>query len=152
MDINNLKNLPREDLVKLAAQYGVPVHHKAKPEKIIRDIGEAISTQAKPKVAEAKPEAPKKVVVIQTEDDVRASINHVLAKEGYLIKFNGDDTVTFRYKGAEECIHLSSSPLKIKRVAEDVAKGARRIMALTQEFDATNPNAVSQYTKTVLSV
>jgi hypothetical protein len=124
MNWDELKSRSVEDLRKLAGQYGIPTHHRQKAETIAKLIVEYVMN--KPKTEELKqPEQPKKPdLYVNTEEEVRQACKDQFDKPGFLASFPGDDTATFRYKGAEECIHLSSSLTSIKVVARKVGRGA----------------------------
>lgn len=140
MNYSELVSRPVADLRLLAAQYGIKTHHKAKAETIAKLIVEHIS---KPKAemlhpAEVKSQEPPPV---HTEEAVRAKLKTLAEKQGFTMEFPGDDTVIFKYRGAEESVHLSTIMRVIVNKAQNVSMGARNPRAI--KGDQTNPTVNS---------
>ena len=125
MNYDELKSRDIKDLRKLAAQYGIKTHPRHKPETVAKLIVEHIT--AKPHgqdqmkhVAELTKEPAK----INTEDEIKDAIKHLLEKPHFTITFPGDDTWIAKCRGAEESGHMSV-PLRVLRSkCEGVARGA----------------------------
>lgn len=131
MDFNELKSRPIADLRLLAAKYSIKTGPRSKVETIAKLIVEHITAPVKTsEQLKHVAELPKSPMVVHTEEQVRQAIAAYLAKDGYLATFPGDDTVIFRYKGAEESIHLSSALRVIKMKAETVSRGARKAITV----------------------
>lgn len=152
MNFHDLKNKPREELVELASKTGVPVHHKHKSETIAENI---INKVAQPLMQPEKQDTVvvEKVLVWQTEEDVRALVSKIIAgKPEFQMVFDSDN-VTFRYRGKNDCVNLSSLPRVIKMKAESVAKGA----LMPRGYNAADfggkvtSKANNAYTNTVLA-
>lgn len=116
---------PIEELRVLAAQHNIKTHPRQKVETIAKALIEHLT--AKPVKAQPKVEAPKALLVVHTEEQVRELLAALLAKDSFTADFPGDNTVTFKCRGAEECIHLSSTANRIKSRATIVARGALRM-------------------------
>lgn len=127
MNFDELKSRPVEDLRLLAAQYGIKTHHRAKAETIAKLIVEHATTPVKPSVDAMKhpAEQTKAPPPVNTQDAVLAAVNHLVTKPGFTATFPGDDTVVFKYKGAEESVHLSTIMRVIRTRAQFVAEGAK---------------------------
>lgn len=127
MDFNELASRPLADLRTLAAQYGIPTHHRAKAETVARLIMEKVSQPPKvERTLEQAPQPVKSIPVMHTEDDVRKAIAAFTGKDGFIAQFLPDGTWFFAYRGAEESGHMSV-PLRVIRMkAESIAKGSRK--------------------------
>ena len=141
MNWEELKSRPVPDLRKLAAQYGIPTHHRQKAETIAKLIVEYVMN--KPKTEDIKqPEAVQKPELhINTEQDVRDACKGLFEKPGFTALFPGDNTVIFKCRGAEESIHLSASMQTIKLKATTVSRGAMNPRGLKD--NPLNPTANS---------
>lgn len=124
MNIDELKSRDIKELRTLAAQYSIPTHHRMKAETIAKLIVEHVTVKPHGQDMKHAAEKSKKPMIINTEEQVREAIASYLRKEGYTATFPGDDTAIFKYKGAEESIHLSTELRWIKIKAETVARGA----------------------------
>ena len=124
MNWDELKQRTVSDLRKLAAQYGIPTHHRQKAETIAKLIVEYVMN--KPKTEDIKQQEPvqKPDLHINTENEVRDACKTLLEKPGFTVLFPGDDTVIFKCRGAEESIHLSSALQTIKMKATSVSRGS----------------------------
>jgi hypothetical protein len=126
--IPNYEELKQMDIVKLreiAKAHNVPVHHASGAEKIAKAIMEKFFEDAKPKAVEeqhplVKPTQP---VFHNTEEEVRTAVESITSKEGYSVNFPGDNTVIFKFKGAEESCNLDIPLRVIKQKAQNVARG-----------------------------
>lgn len=132
MNYEELKSRDIKDLRVLAAQYSIKTHPKHKAETIAKLIVEHV--QAKPKATEAMKhpaEQPvKAALVIHTQEEVDQIVAPFAKKDGFQSIYPGDDTVIFKYKGAEESLHLSTSLRTIRMKAESVSKGARKMFTV----------------------
>lgn len=119
--MDDLANKSREELVEIAKNLNIKVHHKAKEDTIIKQIMQ----QNGSRVEDAKKPKPKKgETVFHSEDEVREVLKPYIAKEGYNVIFNHvDNTVHLSYKGSEECLNLSVPMRLIERRAAHVARG-----------------------------
>lgn len=152
--LENLKAMNRDELVKFADTQGVRVHHKAKPETIIKQIIDAVSHPIPPaqESVDARLMAQKEPV-FNTPALLEQAISHITTKypDFKIVYSEENKVVTFSYKGSEEC-HNMSVPLSwLKDRARLVSRG--RIAPLGRpEFDSLN-SAIGRnaYTNTVLA-
>lgn len=127
MNYAELVSRDPKELRILAAKYGIRTHHKFTADKLAKLIVEHIT--AKPVQTESMKhmaEAPKAPSLVHTEEEVLDVIKAYAAKEGFQVKFPGDDTWIFKCRGAEESGHMSCLLRIIKMKAESVSKGARK--------------------------
>lgn len=158
MDFNtlkeNMKKMSREELVKFADTQGVQVHWKAKPETIIKQVMDKVSTPPKPVVKEeAKSTAPKEAV-FNTRDQVEAALAHIKEKQPAFetIYSDEDKVVTFRCKGAENCMNMSVPLQWMVKQAQLVSRGRLVPMGLNEHFESLNSaSGKNAYTNTVLA-
>ena len=127
MNFDALKNKSVEELRTLAVQCGLEPHHRMKAETLVKMIIDHATNPPKPEELKHPAEKVKLPTVIHTEEEVRELVKQYAEKEGYQVTFPGDDTVIFKYKGAEDSCHLSSTPRNIKMRAETVSHGERKI-------------------------
>lgn len=165
ININNLKDLTPDQLRETAGKLGLQVHWKAKPETIIKQIADKAFAPTMPKAAEDAEfvgmPLPNKPAVYTTQDELEKSLAKV--KEAVpafeTIYSEPDDTgenrvVTYRCKGAEECLNLST-PLRILlNKANHIKRG--RVAPIGHEssqFDSQwNPvSGKNAYTNSVLA-
>jgi len=159
MDIGNLKNLSRDELVQLAVKQGVQIHWKAKPETIIKAIVDKVSSPPPAPIKEAAMEHPAERAALPKHDnkpeDVERVIEEIKARvPEFTSTYNlEENTWHFRCKGAEECGNLAIPLRIIKERALTVSRGRVSLMGLNQHFNdpgtATGKNA---YTNTILSL
>lgn len=147
MNFEELKSRPLADLRILAAKYGIKTHHKAKAETVAKLIVEHITAPVKPLADAMKHPAeqqPKPPAPIHTEEAVRTAIKTALEKQGFTATFHGDDTATFRCRGAEESVHLSTVMRRIVMIANSVSVGARnpRILRDSQTNSTVNSGTI----------
>lgn len=142
MNFEELKSRELPDLRKLAAQYGIPTHHRQKAETIAKMIVEHLMNKPKEDPMKHPAEQPDKPPThICTEDEVRAACAKSLEKTGFTITFPGDETVIFKCRGAEESIHLSTVLRVIKSKAEGVSLGARNLRGFNDKPTNSTPNS-----------
>lgn len=163
MNFENLKKLSRDELVVLAMKQGLPKpHHKTKPESIIKVIMDSVEHPAIPKREELKL-APKPDPVFATKEEVEAAIADIKARVPEFQSIYDDESrcVTFRCKGAEDCISLSV-PIKanpkfpmglcIYNKAKMVSRGRLAPRAHSYEhFDRGVAGGTNAYTNLVLA-
>ncbi len=118
---DELKAMDREKLLEYARVSGVKVHPRSKDDTLRRVITEQLSArQMKTQTVE---EAPKpKPEYKNTPEDVLEAVGSLKDKEGYEIKFPGDNTVIFTYRGISESCNLSIPLEIIKRQAQMAAR------------------------------
>lgn len=154
-DYNKLKDLPREQLVKLALEHNINPHHKAKPETIIKAILEKVM---EPKQQNMQHVAEKlvKPTFHNTEEDVEAAIAKIkerlpMFQSIYATEEDGSRNVTFRCKGAEECVNLAVPMRVILQKASNVSVGKRSLHAAPGEWDNGVGKGKNAYTETVIA-
>lgn len=152
MELSRIKDMSRDDLLKLAVAQGCQVHPQSKKETIVESILEAVLASQKPKeqsmqhVAE-KPVAP---VICNSSEDIERTIASIKERQpAFEALYNESErTWHFRCKGAEECGNFDIPLRIIRRCAEMVARGRVAPLGLTKEFsDISDPR---HYTNTVL--
>lgn len=160
VNLNNLRDLPIEDLRVIAAQHNIPVHHKHAKESLVDMIINKVTTPppAQPqKEMQHKGEHPMKPVHNNTPLDVEEAIARIKAKcqeKGYEFKSDYDleeGTWTFNCLGAEECGNLAIPLRIIREKAEHISKGARRPRAHDQREWGSISNGKNSYTNTILA-
>lgn len=150
IDIQSIRDLPLEQLRMLAAQHNIPVHHRTGADKIADLIINAITHPMVEQAAQQpEPTKQQQKMILQNEEATRKIIAPFM-KDGFDVKFPGDDTVIMTYNGAQESIHLSSSPTRIAECARSVSRGARKPFVMNKHFGDMPTNALSAYTSTVL--
>lgn len=120
-----LQAKPEAELREIADKLKIKLHHKAGPDSIIEKIvAQPIAYQrdAMKHVAE-KVAAP---VFDNTEEEILEAIRP-FRKEGFDIKFPGDGTWIFSYKGREESGNMHIPLRVIRGKAENVSRGALRL-------------------------
>lgn len=144
MNFDELKSRDIKELRKLAAQYGIKTGPRSKADSIAKKIFEFVANP--PKVEATKHPAEQKApepTSINTEDQVREAVKLCLEKPTFIAEFPGDNTVIFRYRGAEESIHLSTVLRVIKSKAEGVARGATALRGLKDNpLNATSNSGI----------
>lgn len=159
MNFDNLKKLSREQLVEVAGKQGIPVHHKAKPETIIKQILDHTLVPQKPQVAaEAEYIDPRlksvKEPIYNTKEQVEAMLSKIRATKPEFESHYDDEarSVTFRYKGAEDCHNLSVPLHWLKVKADIVARGRIAPMGHdTREWGSIHAQGPNAYTNTILA-
>lgn len=155
MNFNNLKSLSREQLVELAGKQGLSVHHKAKPETIIKQIMDNALVPQKPQVAEeyADPRLKsERQPVFNTQEQVEAALAPIKAQQPAFETIYAGQTVTFRCRGAEECHNLSTPLHWLVKRANLIKVGARRpIGHRPEDFTHGQSTGKSAYTNVVLA-
>jgi hypothetical protein len=112
----------REELVKIAQDLNIKVHHKARPETIINQITEyAQPKRDKMQHVAATPVAP---VYNNTPEDIRTACQAFIDK-GVEVTFPDDGTWIAKYKGAEESGNCAIPLRVIKMKIQSVAQGKR---------------------------
>ena len=157
INLDKLRELPRDELVKLAATQGVQVHWKAKEDTIIKAIVDKVTAQP-PAVTpeEMKHVAQKPVAAVHnnTPADVEIAIADIKAKkpEFQSIYDKVDNTWYFKYKGAEECGNLAIPLRIIVDKARMVSRGRIAPLGMNHHFnDSGNAQGNSAYTNTILA-
>lgn len=153
--IDNLRSMSREELVKLAVSQGVQrIHHKAKPETIIKQILESV--QAKPVVEEKHKAQEPKIAVFHSKEDFEKILQPLKARAPAL-EWTFDDgedetdkTITLRCKGAEDCFNMSVGLRWFKVRANIVAQG-RGVLRGHDSFEKGNAVGKNAYTNVVLA-
>lgn len=146
-----LKDLSQPELRKLAVEQGLSPHWKAKSETIIQMIMNSVTAQPVQTIEKPRVE---KEVFNNTPQQVEAAIAHIKAKKPeFMSEYNQEDnTVHFRYKGAEECLNLAQ-PIKIILArAMITSRGRIALLSLNEHFEkvvSNNPN--NTYTSNVLT-
>ena len=130
MDFDALKNKSKEELRTLAVQCGLEPHPRMKEETLIKMIIDSAANPKPPEDLKHPAERKKEPEAIHTEEEVRELVKQFAAKDGYQLTFPGDDTVIFKYKGAEDSCHLSSTLRNIKMRAESVSNGERKMRTI----------------------
>lgn len=153
MNFDNLKTLSPDQLRELAGKQGLKVHHKAKPETIIKQIIESALKPATPAEMQHVAEKPQQPVHHNTPDDVEAAIADIKAKiPQFESRYDLDEnTWYFKCKGAEECGNLAIPMRIIKLKAASVSRGRIALMGLDGHFDRGNAGGNSAYTNSVLA-
>lgn len=161
IDIDRLNSLPREELVQLAHESGIRVHHKAKAETIVKQIVDKVFAPA-PLVAKeqsmehvaAKPTAS---VYHNTPEDVELALDALKKNERFQSRYDlTENTWHFSWVSAsgrtmrEECGNLDIPLRVIKMKAQSIAKGPL-LLRSKQDFSViTDPNRPDAYTNTVM--
>jgi len=123
MNFDELKSRDVKDLRKLAAQYGIRVGGRAKPETIAKMIVEFIQNKPKQEMQHPAEKPAIQEAQLNTEEAVRHALGDLLNKPGFFAIFE-NNTWWFKYKGAEECGHMSVPLRLIKTKAMQVSRGA----------------------------
>lgn len=152
-NLDNLRTLSRDQLAEIARQSGVRVHHKAKPETIIKQITDKVFLP--PKV-EQKHEAEKPMAPVfhHTQEDIEEALKDIKARiPDFISEYNvSENTVHFRCRGAEECLNLSIPMRVIKMKASNISRGRLVLRGHAPEsFDRGNAVGKSSYTNVVLA-
>lgn len=153
MNFDNLKSMSREELVSLAIKQGLSPHHKAKPETIIKQIIDKVSTpQATPAEYVDPRLMQKKEPKFNTEEDVERAVADIKAKvRDFVTEYNHEErTVTFKCRGREECHNLSVPLHWLKKCASLASQGKISPMG-RPEFDSMNASGKNAYTNAVLA-
>jgi hypothetical protein len=153
MRFDNLKELPREQLVILAAKQGLSVHHKAKPETIIKQIMDNLTPQ-KPQVSQEKDVAKEKKEVKNTETQIVALLEEAKQRQPKLEwEINAEErTFHARCAGAEACFNWDQPLTVIQRhLTLHVLRGAMRPRAINEHFDQLHNSPKNAYTGNVLT-
>lgn len=123
-----------EELREIADKLKIKVHHKAGAESIIGQIVSqpiAYQRDAMKHVAE-KQEPP---TFDNTEEQILDAIKSFTDK-GLEVKFPGDGTWYFNFKGREECGNMQIPLRVIKSKAENVSRGALRLKKMLFDGEA----------------
>jgi len=122
-----LSKMNRDQLLEFAGKADIKVHPRSKDETIRRVIVEQLASRqmntqpAREGWEEPKPKNPAPVFK-NTPEEVLEALGPLANKEGFDIKFPGDNTVIFTYRGISESCNLSIPMHVIKRQAESAAK------------------------------
>lgn len=120
-----LAGKPVEELREIADKLKIKLHHKAGPDNIIEKIvAQPIAYQRDAMKHVADQVAPP--TFDNTEEQILDAIKPYL-KEGFDVKFPGDGTWIFKYKGREESGNMHIPLRVIKGKAENVSRGALRL-------------------------
>ena len=150
MNFDNLKTMSREQLVQLANTQGVPVHHKAKPETIIKAIMDKTLTPQQTQSLQHAAEKPVAPVVKHTAEEVEAAIASIKARVPAFQASYTEDNWHFKCNGVEEVGNLAIPLRVIVMKAGNVSKGRRVMRRLSDFGDIVNsPN--NAYTNSVLA-
>ena len=146
--IANLKNLNKNELLKIAAQHGCLVDKRHSEDTIIQEIISKV--EAKPMRSK---EIKESVEILEPQyssvDEVESAIAHIKerAPEFKATYDENDRTVHFKCRGAEECHNLSVPLKKLVARAEVVSRGAISLR-VRPEFER---GAYKGYADTVLA-
>jgi hypothetical protein len=150
MNFNALKDLSREQLVELAGKQGLSVHHKAKPETIVKQIMDNTLVQQTPHNMQHPAEKVVAPVVKFTPEQVEEAIASIKARVPAFQSSYTEDNWHFKCNGAEEVGNLAIPLRVIVMKAGNVSKGRRMMRRLTDFGDINNsPN--NAYTNSVLT-
>lgn len=129
MNLNDLQNMPLEDIRALAQKMGVRYHHSAKSGKIAQAIIDQTLAVKPPQTDMQHPaEKPQEAPRAFTPDEVLEAIKHITtAKPDFKAVFPGDGSWIFSYKGAEESGNLAIPLREITLKAGTVSRGALRL-------------------------
>lgn len=122
-----------DELREIAAKLKIKVHHKAGAESIIGQIVAqpvAYQRDAMEHVA-TTPLAP---TFDNSEEEVLSAVQSYIDK-GLVVKFPGDSTWHFSFKGREECGNMQIPLRIIKNKAENVSRGALRVKMMNFDGD-----------------
>ena len=124
MDIQALEKMPKTELVNLAREAGIPCDGRTAQNAIIAALVAKVSEVATPvQNVNAEQEPPKRNRVFFSS---REEIEAITPKNVEII-WHGDDTLTAKGNGVEECMTQHQSIEVIKRRMRDMAKGAFKI-------------------------
>lgn len=166
MDFNQLKALPREQLVATAHKLQLQVHHKAKPETIAKQIWEKTypnvtakkqdDTYTDPRLIPAKEDV---YLTVEQVEDAVAPIKKEQPKfetayfdlDGFPVK-NSEDArlVKFTCLGAEEMLNMTTAQRIMRQRASLMKRGKIALMAHREHFDRGVAQGNSAYTNNVL--
>lgn len=120
----DLSTKTREELVEIAKNLKISVHHKAKPETIINQINQQQDSLKAAAVAKSE-EVVDNDAHYHTEDEIRTALKSFLDKDGAEIRFHKDKSFTVEYRKASECFNMSV-PLRVlsMKVMSGVARGS----------------------------
>ncbi len=127
MNLENLKNMPLEDIRALATKMNVKWHPRSKAETIAAAIVDQTLNVKPPQDREMqhKAEKPQEAPEPFTEDEIKEAIKPYTDK-GLNAVFPGDGTWIFSFKGAEESGNMAIPLREIKSKAASVSRGALR--------------------------
>lgn len=155
MTIDNLQAMTREQLVDLASKQGLRVHHKAKPETIIKQLLDQLATVQTDQIIQhikgKENSRPPKPVHQHTPDQVEMAITHIKQnKPAFTSKYDGD-VFHFRCLGAEESGNINQSMNMLVQIASSVARGRRALVTPNQRFDDLGAAGDNAYTNVVIA-
>lgn len=152
MLIDNLKKMSLDELKAFAASQGIHHHHAAGIEKIMQAIVDQLGQPQVNDIVDPRKLAPKEPVW-NTKEQVEAAIAPIRDKNPAFeaIYDDVDRTVTFRCKGAEDCLNMSVPLHWLRQKAQVVSRGRMALMGLNQHFDQLNASGANAYTNTVLA-
>lgn len=149
--IEDMQGMEPDELRELAAKLNVTVHHRAGKPTLIAAIAEKMAEDQKSKqptverVVEEIPELSYGDVL--ENKSIKAIMD---AKPEFQVRYDDEDNcITFRYKGAEECINLGSKMKHIVQKAQNVARGSLRLRAYG-ESEGFDSSVGKGYAKNVL--
>jgi hypothetical protein len=153
MNFDNLKKMSPEQLREIAGKQGLKVHHKAKPETVIKQIMEAALTPQQAPVMHHVAEESIAPVDHNTPEEVEAAIAHIKARQpAFESKYDlRENTWHFACNGALECGNLDIPLRVIVTKANTISRGRLAPRGLTHEFDSINAGGKNAYTNTVLT-
>lgn len=150
MNIAELNNHSVEQLRELAGKLGLHVHHRAGKETVLKSILDSMQPQ-QPIKHEAETPKPAETLVANTPEQVEAAIAKIKEnRPEFTSTYPDDGTWVFKYKGAEESGNLAIPLRVIVQKAQNVSKGAIRLMAKNQYFGEMPTAGNSAYTNIVL--
>lgn len=153
MNLSNLKDLSREELVVLAMKQGLPKpHHKTSAENIIKLITDNFEHPTQKGSSETEPE--KKEVIFASKEDVETLVAPLKERNPKFETIYDDVArcVTFRYNGAEDCMSLSVAPRWMYEKAKIVNRGRLALKGHSStNFDYGNATGKNAYTNVVLA-
>lgn len=154
-NFDHLKNMSREELVALSEQHNVPVHHKAKPETIIKNLLDATLQPVKqPATNNEDPRRTPKVAVFNTREQVEEMLKPIRAKVPEFLSAYDDEAraVTFSCKGRLETFNLSVPMHFLRACAYEISRGRLALMgADPKHFEPGTSTGKNAYTNVVLA-
>ena len=169
MNFENLKTMSREQLLEVAGKQGVRVHHKAKPETIIKQIMDAVLVPQRPLSQTPEPSSPlvdpnecPRIAKLReqaerdklnTPEMIEAALASIKAAQPkFESSYNREEnTWTFKCLGAEESGNIFMPMRIILMKAGNVRRGKLALMGLNSEFDNTSAGGKNAYTNTVIA-
>lgn len=152
MNFEHLKTMKPDELRVIAGKQGLKIHHKAKPETIIKQIMESVLTPQAPAMQHIA-EAPQAAVDHNTPEEIEAAIAKIKERQPAFISAYSieENTWHFSCKGTEECGNMAIPLRVIVMKAGTISRGRLAPRGLTHEFERLNSSPKNAYTDTVLT-